>query len=394
MANYQSRYTGPEIDRRLGLMAGNFLWMKWSPEYPVTAMQDEPAAYVGVYAGEADEAPTDPLLYKWYFHKGDPGERGLQGEKGDAGTGNNWYEGTAITGTSTTPTVYATGIIKAQVGDMYINKGALPDTGRVYRCTAGGNAATALWVYSMLLRGADGTGVGDMLASVYVESVGVVKNSARLGGQLPAYYLPAAQKGAASGIAELDASGKVLSSQLPSYVDDVINYATSANFPATGEDGKIYIANNTNLCYRWNGSSYTEISPSIALGETPSTAYRGDRGKAAYEHSLLTGNPHSLTLAALGGVAAPSQLTALPTSGTALANNSEYRVAAAVGTYAFAWPVSPFEAWLMFTTSSTPSITFPAGTKYIGGAPSFEASKTYEMSVKDGVVIVKEVTAS
>lgn len=90
----------------------------------------------------------------------------------------------------------------------------------------------------------------------------------------------------------------------------------------------------------------------------------------------------------------PARLTALPTSGTALTNNAEYRVSATVGTYAFAWPTSPFEVWLKFTTTSTPNITFPAGTKYVGGAPSFEASIIYEMSVKDGVVLCQEVTAT
>lgn len=87
------------------------------------------------------------------------------------------------------------------------------------------------------------------------------------------------QKGAASGVAELDANGKVLSAQLPSYVDDVLEYASKANFPNAGEAGKIYVATNTNLTYRWTGSAYVEISPSLALGETSSTAYRGDKGK-------------------------------------------------------------------------------------------------------------------
>ena len=86
--------------------------------------------------------------------------------------------------------------------------------------------------------------------------------------------------------------------------------------------------------------------------------------------------------------------TSLPTSGSALSDNTEYRVSANVGTYAFAWPANPFEVWVKFNTTSSPSITFPSGTKYIGGAPSFAGSKTYEMSVKDGVVIVQEVTST
>lgn len=87
-------------------------------------------------------------------------------------------------------------------------------------------------------------------------------------------------KGANGGVAELDANGKVPSSQLPSYVDDVSEYATISDFPAAGESGKIYIALNTNLAYRWGGSDFVEISPSLALGTTDSTAYRGDWGAA------------------------------------------------------------------------------------------------------------------
>lgn len=106
-------------------------------------------------------------------------------------------------------------------------------------------------------------------------------------------------KGAANGLAELDASGKVPTSQLPAYVDDVLEYTAKANFPTTGETGKIYVDKTTNLTYRWSGSAYVEISPSLALGETSSTAYRGDRGKTAYDHSQLKDgtNPHATTFA-------------------------------------------------------------------------------------------------
>ena len=108
-------------------------------------------------------------------------------------------------------------------------------------------------------------------------------------------------KGAANGVAELDSTGKVPSSQLPSFVDDVLEYDKQSSFPTTGEAGKIYIAQDTNKTYRWSGSAYVEISASLALGETSSTAYRGDRGKTAYEHSQLTsGNPHNVTKSDVG----------------------------------------------------------------------------------------------
>lgn len=87
-------------------------------------------------------------------------------------------------------------------------------------------------------------------------------------------------KGANNGVAELDSTGKVPSSQLPSYVDDVLEYNSQSAFPSTGETGKIYIAKDTNKTYRWSGTAYVEISESLALGETSSTAYAGNKGKA------------------------------------------------------------------------------------------------------------------
>lgn len=86
--------------------------------------------------------------------------------------------------------------------------------------------------------------------------------------------------GSANGVAGLDANGKVPSSQLPSYVDDVLEYASQSAFPAEGERGKIYVATDTNKQYRWSGTQYVEISESLALGETSSTAYAGNKGKA------------------------------------------------------------------------------------------------------------------
>ena len=107
--------------------------------------------------------------------------------------------------------------------------------------------------------------------------------------------------GVAGGVAELDNNGKIPSTQLPSYVDDVLEYASLSAFPATGETGKIYVALDTNKTYRWSGTAYVEISASLALGETSSTAYRGDRGKTAYDHSQATsGNPHGVTKSDVG----------------------------------------------------------------------------------------------
>ena len=152
-------------------------------------------------------------------------------------------------------------------------------------------------------------------------------------------------KGAANGLAELDSSGKVPSSQLPSYVDDVLEYAKQSDFPATGETGKIYVAKDTNKTYRWSGSAYVEISASLALGETSSTAYRGDRGKTAYDHAAASGSAftsglYKITTNAQGHVTAATavakaDITALGIPGsdtnnsvmqTATATDADYEV--------------------------------------------------------------------
>ena len=101
-----------------------------------------------------------------------------------------------------------------------------------------------------------------------------------------------ALKGVNNGLATLDSNGKIPSTNLPSYVDDVLEFphkdkqaddpedSPTAYFPTTGETGKIYVDLSTSKIYRWGGSTYVEISESLALGQTSSTAFPGDRGKA------------------------------------------------------------------------------------------------------------------
>ena len=90
--------------------------------------------------------------------------------------------------------------------------------------------------------------------------------------------------------------GKVPASELPSYVDDVIEgyyndndgkFYEDAQYTTeiTPETGKIYMDLNTDKSYRWTGSAYLCIGGGLELGETSTTAYRGDRGKTAYDHA-------------------------------------------------------------------------------------------------------------
>ena len=118
--------------------------------------------------------------------------QGDKGDQGDPGTGNNWYVGTGITGTSTAGAIFPTsGVTEALVGDMFLNTDTLDDTylGNVYTCVLFGDANTAKWAYVCNIRGASGAGTGDMLKSVYdPTSSGSVLDSDKLGGELPSYY--------------------------------------------------------------------------------------------------------------------------------------------------------------------------------------------------------------
>lgn len=110
--------------------------------------------------------------------------------------------------------------------------------------------------------------------------VTITKSDVGLGNVSNDAQVKRSEMGVASGVATLDSTGKVPASQLPSYVDDVLEYASLASFPTTGQSGIIYVDLATNKTYRWGGTAYAEISASLALGEEPSTAYEGNKGKA------------------------------------------------------------------------------------------------------------------
>ena len=103
--------------------------------------------------------------------------------------------------------------------------------------------------------------------------------------------------------------GKIPASQLPASMDDILigRYINSTTFndlssvPYSPLSNKIYLDNISSSAYRWSGSIYLKIPGDIVIGETSSSAYRGDRGKIAYDHSnVKTGNPHNVTAAQVG----------------------------------------------------------------------------------------------
>jgi hypothetical protein len=127
--------------------------------------------------------------------------------------------------------------------------------------------------------------------------------------------------------ADLDpATGHIYASQLPGSVDQILEFATFEDFPEEGEVSKIYVSLNDNKTYRWSGSAFTEISPSLALGTTSETAFAGDLGQVAYTHSQVTNsNPHSTALSQLATVTltSPSNGQVLKYNGTAWVNGQD-----------------------------------------------------------------------
>ena len=186
----------------------------------------------------------------------------------------------AVTGTDSSNRLYPVAIDKN--GKLAVN---VPWTDTVHS-----NATTSA---AGFMSAADKTKLDGIATGAQVNSITGVKGNAessyRTGNVniTPANIgaIATSARGAANGVASLDSSGKVPSSQLPSYVDDVLEYDGTSNFPTTGESGKIYVDTATNKTYRWGGSAYAEISASLALGESADTAYRGDRGVVAYNHS-------------------------------------------------------------------------------------------------------------
>lgn len=134
------------------------------------------------------------------------------------------------------------------------------------------------------------------------------------------------EMGVANGVATLDENGKIPTSQIPGSYDDVkegyyyngkfyVESSHTTEIPAASD--KVYVDIPNNTTYRWSGTQYVKIGSDLALGETSSTAYRGDRGKIAYDHSQVTsGNPHNVTKSEVGlGSVVNTGDSATPVSG-------------------------------------------------------------------------------
>ena len=186
-----------------------------------------------------------------------------------------------------------------------------------------------------------------------------------------------------STITSLDASkltGTIPSSILPSYVDDVIECNNLDSFPLTGETGKIYVDLSTNLTYRWSGTQYVEISPSLALGTTSSTAFRGDYGNTAYTHATAKGSAFSsglykITTNAQGHVTAATAVTKSDITGLGI-------------------PDAPFKptgkSYLTFSSPNSFTLAVSDTTKHWDGTLEYFASDK-NWTVWDGTTTLSSV---
>ena len=216
---------------------GAYVWFKWAASQPSadSDMKTTPDEWIGVYSGSSSTAPTEYTSYTWYKIKG---ETGLNGTNAFMHIRYAAVMPTSDSDMKTTPDDYigiysgvlATAPTSFSQYSWYKIKG---DNGAITAVKLNGTDYTP-----------DGTGVVD-LGTVQTDISG---------------KLDATLKGAANGLAELDNSGKIPSSQLPGYIDNIEEYPSSSSFPATGSTGKIYVALDTNKNYRWSGSTYTELS--------------------------------------------------------------------------------------------------------------------------------------
>ena len=109
-------------------------------------------------------------------------------------------------------------------------------------------------------------------------------------GDLPTANLYSSIKWLNNNKATLGDSGKLLSSQLPSYVDDAVEYSTMSAFPATGAKDIIYVALDTGISYRWTGSVYSKISTQLPLYSNSGTEISQTTAQATEAYSAAFGN--------------------------------------------------------------------------------------------------------
>lgn len=208
------------------------------------------------------------------------------------------------------------------------------------------------------------------------------------------------EKGAVNGVATLDGSGKVPAIQLPSFVDDVLEFSSLGSFPATGETGKIYIALDSNKTYRWSGSAYVFITSgavdSVAGKTGIVTLTKSDVGLVNVDNTSDASKPVSTAtqdaLNLKANLASPA-FTGNPTAPTQAAGNNSTRIATTAfvqtATGALNTGVSSVSGTAPITVGGTavnPTIAISAATTSAAGSMS-STDKTKLNGIESGAQV-------
>lgn len=214
-------------------------------------------------------------------------------------TASTYLNGTGAWSTPPNTTYSALTLAEAQTGTATTSRAitALVLKQAIWHYVTGGTASGLTAFGQSLTTAADAAAARTLLGATATGSS--LFTAANAAAALSAIGAEAsANKGAANGYAPLDGTSKVPAANLPAYVDDILEYANLAGFPGTGTSGLLYVALDTNKVYRWSGSAYTEVSASLALGTTSSTAKAGDWQPASTDITDSTATGRSLITAA------------------------------------------------------------------------------------------------
>ena len=381
---------------------------------------------IGTVVTGADAAATltgspPAQILNLVLPQGATGVQGIQGEVGPAGPASSLTVAGVTTTTATTASVSITGDSPSQQISFVIPqgpRGLQGESGPFTTIQAGsvatGAAGTAAKVDTLtsdgtvtlnftIPRGVDGTAnladetpqplgvasAGSALSAAradHVHAVPVIAYGNLTG--VPSTFAPAAHQHALGDVTglqaaldskqdsgnyvTLDGSGKVPSSVLPSYVDDIIEAATfSALTALTGEGGKLYVTVDTRKLYRWSGSAFVEIASSPgstdAVTEGATNLYfTTARASAAAPVQSVNGKVGDVVIEA-GGIAWSTVPTATTTAtkAGALSYDENYLY---VANAASQWRRTAIEDW----TTPTISISVqPSDQTAVSGTATF-----------------------
>jgi len=296
------------------------------------------------------------------------------------------------------------------------------------RITSASNVAVSIPSGSISVTGGDLTlsgSTGTAITNATLASTGVTAGSYGSSSQIPTFtvdakgrlttvtfntinvvtllgYTPesSSNKAQANGYASLDGTGKVPSSQLPSYVDDVLEYANQASLPVSGESGKIYITLNNNKVYRWSGSVYVEI---VATPGSTDSVTEGSTNLYYTDARVLT-KINATSIDALSDV---DTTTSAPTNSQALVWNSTSSkwvpgtVSATItgSTTRTLTTITATSNQTLFTASGGYTVgyvdVYQNGIKLVGGGDDFTATNGTSITLTQGASLgdVVEIVA-